>query len=58
MIEARKKAGLWHKKEADKRRKTIRLDIEKFTSNIKIDKKNWGINFGNVLLGRRRKNRK
>ena len=39
LINARKKAALWHKKDGENRRIAIKKDVESFFNNINIDKK-------------------
>lgn len=39
LVNARKKASLWHKEEANKRRLAIKAEIENFTLGLNIDKK-------------------
>ncbi len=39
LINARKKASQWHIDDGNRRRRAIKKDIEKFTSNLKIGKK-------------------
>jgi len=39
LLNARKKAALWHIEDGNKRRTAIKEDINKFTSGLKIDKK-------------------
>jgi len=39
LINARKKAAQWHIDDGNKRRSTIKKDVEKFTSGLEIDKK-------------------